>query len=173
MVWTIGHSGHAAARLVELLRAHAIEVVVDVRSAPYSRIHPQHVKVALSASLADGGMTYRFLGRELGGRPDDPDLYDADGHVRYDALADTTAFRRGIDQLLELATDARVAVLCAEEDPSGCHRRLLVGRVLADHGMAITHIRGDGSAVAEGDLAEQLTLFDAWRSVAPVPPPMR
>lgn len=173
MVWTIGHSGHASARLVELLRAHAVEVVVDVRSAPYSRIHSQHVKAALSSFIEESGMTYRFLGRELGGRPDDPDLYDADGHVRYDALAETAVFRRGIERLVEITADARVSLLCAEEDPAGCHRRLLIGRVLADHGVAITHVRGDGSVVAEDDLAEQLTLFDAWRSAAPVPPPMR
>lgn len=172
-MWTIGHSGHSSERLVELLRAHAVEVVVDVRSAPYSRVHPQHAKAALSSSLSEAGLAYRFLGRELGGRPDDPVLYDADGHVRYDELAGTAAFRQGIDRVVELAADRRVCLLCAEEDPLGCHRRLLVGRVLCGSEVQLMHIRGDGSVVAERDLAEQLTLFQAWRSAAPVSPPSR
>ena len=69
-------------------------------------------------------------------------------------------------------------MLCAEEDPTGCHRRLLVARVLAGQGVAVTHIRGNGSTVDESDLAARLAgpvpaplsggHSSAWRSVRPV-----
>lgn len=170
-MWTIGHSGHPSHRLVELLRDHAVDTVVDVRSAPYSRIHPQHTKGPLTAALREAGIAYRFAGRELGGRPGDEELYDGDGHVRYDALSRTATFRRGIDDLLAAIPGQRTCLLCAEEDPTGCHRRLLVGRVLVDHRVDVHHIRGDGSVLAEADMVQQLDLFDRWRSTAPIPGP--
>jgi uncharacterized protein (DUF488 family) len=168
VVRTIGHSGHATAELIALLSAARIEVVVDVRSAPYSRIHPQHAKGPLSSALEAAGIDYRFAGRHLGGRPDDLALYDDAGHVRYDLLAGTPSFEQGIDRVVELARTSAVALLCAEEDPTGCHRRRLVGRVLLDRGLEVEHLRGDGSTTPEADLAEQLALFDAWRSAVPV-----
>ena len=72
-----------------------------------------------------------------------------------------------------------VAMLCAEEDPTGCHRRLLVGRVLAERGVAVRHIRGDGQLQAEDELSaaepdsNQLSLFEeieapAWKSIPSV-----
>ena len=72
-----------------------------------------------------------------------------------------------------------VAMLCAEEDPTGCHRRLLVGHVLAERGIAVGHIRGDGRLQAEGELSgaeansNQLSLFDEieappWKSIPSV-----
>jgi hypothetical protein len=125
--------------------------------------------------MGEAGVGYVFLGGELGGRPREPDLYDDEGHVLYGEVAATDRFRAGLRRLLEQAARHRVAMLCAEEDPTGCHRRLLVGRVLGDQGVAVTHIRGDGSTVAESDLAAhssaavQSVLFgEAWRSVRPV-----
>jgi len=40
-VYTIGHSSHTIERLGALLQQHGVTAVADVRSQPYSRIHPQ------------------------------------------------------------------------------------------------------------------------------------
>jgi len=67
-IYTIGHSNHSLDKFVELLKRHGITVVVDVRSAPYSRFHAQFNKEELKHALRERGLGYVFLGRELGGQ---------------------------------------------------------------------------------------------------------
>ncbi|MYE00477.1 MAG: DUF488 domain-containing protein, partial [Alphaproteobacteria bacterium] len=111
---------------------------------PYSRFNPQFNRKALSASLSASGIAYVWLGRELGGRPDDPACYE-DGTVRYDRLARTALYREGIERVLSGAAEHRLALMCAEKDPLHCHRALLVSRSLEERGLAVAHILADGS----------------------------
>ena len=156
------------------------------RTSPFSRYRPQFKRGSLSDGLRAHGVRYVFLGgEELGGRPDGADLYDADGHVRYDRLAMADQFLKGLDRLLRGARQHRVAMLCSEADPSQCHRHLLIGRVLDARGVAVSHIEPDGSlcdyrAVAQRTPLHRM-LFDGeeeslWRSprsVSPSPVPHR
>jgi uncharacterized protein (DUF488 family) len=151
-VWTVGHSTHEMSALADLLRRHRIEVVADVRSYPSSRHNPQFNRKPLRSSLLAAQIEYVFLGQELGGRPPEPEFYDARGHVLYSAVAKSERFASGVERLLTGAATHRVAILCSEENPENCHRRLLVGRVLTDRGVTLLHIRGDGSVVSEEDL---------------------
>jgi uncharacterized protein (DUF488 family) len=173
-VYTIGHSNHPVEYLVSLAVEHGIEVVLDVRSSPWSRFAPQFNREALERSLASGGIEYWFLGVELGGRPDGEEFYDEDGHVLYSKLAATPAFESGIHRLVSASRSRRIAVMCSEEDPSECHRRLLVARVLHEQGLDVAHIRGDGRLQFEEELAaieSQQTLFaeeKPWRSTRSV-----
>ena len=157
MVWTIGHSTHPVDALVGLLRGERIEVLADVRSRPYSRHNPQFRKEKLRASVEQAGLRYVFLGAELGGRPPEPGFYDAKGHARYDLVAETERFRGGLKRLLTGAAAYRVAIMCSEEDPARCHRRLLVTRALAGRGVEVRHIRGNGSVLTEAELADALS----------------
>lgn len=75
-------------------------------------------------------MEYQFQGGALGGKPNDRWLYDTDGKVLYSEIARHPAFLEAVKRLERYARDCRVALLCAEEDPTDCHRRLLVTRVL-------------------------------------------
>jgi uncharacterized protein (DUF488 family) len=93
-----------------------------------------------------------FLGAELGGRPPEPEFRDASGYVRYDLVRQTGRFRGGLDRLLTGAAAYRVAIMCSEEDPVRCHRRLLVTPALVQAGVKVRHIRGDGTVVAEEDV---------------------
>jgi uncharacterized protein (DUF488 family) len=176
-IWTVGHSSHELPVLVELLRGPGIEVVADIRSQPFSRYNPQFNRRRLEQALSEAGIKYVFLGAELGGRPPEPEFYDADGHVRYGAMAATERFNSGIERLLAGAARYRVAILCSEEDPAHCHRRLLVGRVLTGRGIAVTHLRGNGRVAEEAELGSlasprQGALFagedHGWRSVRPI-----
>lgn len=174
----MGHSRHEISALVDLLRRHGIDVVADVRSYPSSRHNPQFNRKPLRSSLLAAQIEYVFLGQELGGRPLEPEFYDARGHVLYSAVAKSERFTAGLERLLTGAATYRVAILCSEENPENCHRRLLIGRVLADRGITVLHIRGDGSVVPEQDLGRltedtgQGALFAAepaaWRSVRSV-----
>lgn len=89
-------------------------------------------------------------------------------------VAESNAFRAGLARLEKGLRQSVVAVLCAEEDPTGCHRRLLVSRVLAECGVTVQHIRRDGRLQMEDELqSAQLGLFDgveapAWKSIPSV-----
>jgi uncharacterized protein (DUF488 family) len=168
---TVGHSNHELEHFLALLRAHDVQSIADVRSWPASRYTPWFDREPLVNALERVGVQYVFLGRELGGRPDDEDLYDEGGHVRYDAVASSEAFARGLEQLRRGMEVLRIAVLCAEENPAHCHRRLLVARVLFEEGARVLHIRGDGRLEPESGFVRLDTLFEEplpWRSTASV-----
>jgi uncharacterized protein (DUF488 family) len=155
IVYTIGHSSHPAERFVVLLRQHGIQVVADTRSAPYSRYSPQFDREALRELLAAAQVKYLYLGDAVGGRPRDESCYDAEGRVLYSRVAGLPDFRAGVERLLRGADEFRVALLCSEEDPAHCHRRLLVSRVLIGEGAEIRHIRGDGTLETDEEVARK------------------
>jgi uncharacterized protein (DUF488 family) len=182
--FTLGHSNHAIEAWLALVRQHGIEVVVDTRSSPYSKYVPQFDKELMQRSLEEAGIRYLFLGAELGGRPANPTYYDAKGRVLYGRLRDDARFQAAIARLETGMERFRVALVCGEEDPAHCHRRLLIGRVLTERGHTMLHIRGDGRLESDETVAAeagkplvgvQPALFaeldeDQWRSTASVLP---
>lgn len=153
--YTIGHSSHPPEHVVGLLRQHGIQVVADTRSAPYSRYSPQFDREALRELLAAAGVKYLYLGDAVGGRPRDQSCYDAEGRVLYGRVAELPEFREAVERLQRGADEFRVALLCSEEDPAHCHRRLLISRVLMGEGAEIRHIRGDGTLESDAEVARQ------------------
>lgn len=160
LILTIGHSNHPTGRFVALLAEHGIARVVDIRSMPASRHHPQFGKARLAASLAEAGIGYDFLGKALGGRPRDPACYD-NGTISYERVAATPWFRDGLDRLEALARQAPIAMMCAERDPAACHRGFLVTPPLLARGWTVRHILADGSLVTaeKTESGEQLPLL--------------
>ena len=133
------------------MRRHGIEVLVDIRSRPYSRHAPQFNATAIEATLSGNGIRYLFLGRELGGRPEEEIFYDTKGRVDYALVERSRPFLDGIKSVEREIQSNRISLLCSEEDPARCHRRLLVGRALEERGFTLRHIRGDGSLQIEGE----------------------
>ncbi len=189
-IYTIGHSNHTIETFLDLLHGQKIEVLIDTRSSPFSRYAPQFNKDSLKQAVEAAGIKYGFYGRHLGGRPDDESLYDEDGRVVYSEVAKTFLFNDGLDRLIQGMETHRVALLCSEENPSICHRRLLVSRVLYEQGFAVHHIRGSGLVQTEADLrreedderSTQLGLFGEdgfgeevreWKSIQSVLPKAR
>jgi uncharacterized protein (DUF488 family) len=181
-IFSIGHSNQPVEDFLDLLRQHSIEVLVDIRSYPYSKFATQFDGPELKTAVTRGGLKYLYLGKQLGGRPADPDLYDEQGRVEYGRVAETPLFQEGIARLLKGIESYRVAFMCTEEDPTYCHRHLLVSRVLAERGVEVSHIRGDGQVQSEAALKSQpaeetaqLSLFPGeeyteWKSIRPVSP---
>jgi uncharacterized protein (DUF488 family) len=143
-VYTIGHSKHTIEKLVELLRNAGITAVADVRSQPYSRLYPHFNREALTKSLRAEKLAYVYLGEELGARTEDRSCY-SNGQVQYDRLAQTALFKRGLERIKTGAAQHRIALLCAEQDPLACHRTILVGQALLKAGVALKHIRANGT----------------------------
>ena len=160
-LYTIGHSNHPLAGFVALLRNAGVAQVVDVRSHPYSRWVPHFRKRLLAEGLGDAGIGYVCLGEALGGRPQGEQFYRADGSVDYSLRAEAVDFQTGIDELLALAAVRTTAILCAEEDPARCHRRMLVTPAVRTRGVDVVHLRGGGRLQVEtGEALDgQLGLF--------------
>ena len=142
-VLTIGHSTNAVDAFLALVQRHGVGAVADVRSVPYSRFNPDFNREPLARSLAVHRVAYVFLGRELGGRPDDPSCYDG-GRVSYERVGATASFRRGLDRVVRGAARRRIVLMCAEREPLQCHRALLVAPALVARGVPVGHILGDG-----------------------------
>jgi len=180
VVYTIGHSTLEAARLLAILRAHAIECVADVRSFPASRKFPQFNRQELSAFLGDHGIEYVWL-KALGGRRSASQLASPNTRLRnasFRNYADymlTQGFADGIEHLLQLAAQKPTAIMCAEKVFFRCHRRL-ISDYLAAHRVQVVHIydekrvqnhtlsefaavRTDGNVVYPGCQDGQLSLF--------------
>lgn len=138
-VFTIGHSTHSVEKLVDLLARHQISAIADVRSQPYSRMNPQFNREALQAALKASGISYVFMGRELGARTDDRSCYIG-GKVQYDLLAQTQPFQEGLDRVSQGSAKHRIALMCAEKDPLTCHRTILVCKHLVARGHDVQHI---------------------------------
>jgi uncharacterized protein (DUF488 family) len=176
-IYSVGHSSLTEIAFFALLGRHAITTLIDTRSQASSRF-ASHFDAGLLAQSCDvAGVRYVAMGKELGGRPGSPDFYDPSGRVIYAKLAVWPTFVRGLERLIRLSQSQRIALMCAEEDPHGCHRRLLIGFELGRRGFDVLHIRADGRVQTEADLrttetaAVQRQLFgedSGWKSTRSV-----
>ncbi len=146
VIYTIGHSNVEPREIVEVLTSYGVEAVLDVRSSPYSRYAPQFNRETLAEELGLAGIQYVYGGNYLGGRPKDPGCYDPNDEERvlYDEVEKKDWYLKGIEGLIQLANEKWTAVMCAEEDPSQCHRHLLIAQSLLDRGVEVQHIRHKG-----------------------------
>lgn len=154
-LFTIGHSNHRIFDFLRLLRGQGINALVDVRSHPISRFHPQFNKQILTADLRKAKITYFFLGRELGARRVENTCYVA-GRADYGRIAGLPIFQEGLQRVREGMKRYRIALMCAEQDPIDCHRAILVCRHLRKEGISIQHIRAGGTLEHQSRLEERL-----------------
>ena len=142
-IFTIGHSARTLEDLVGLLQAYGIRLVVDVRSIPRSRRNPQFNQENLSAELKKSRIDYVWL-KELGGLRH-PRLDSQNKGWRNESFRgfadymETPEFEAGINELIKLAQDSPVAIMCAEAVPWRCHRSLIADALLVS-GIAVEHI---------------------------------
>lgn len=158
MLVTIGHGKRSIGKMIDLLKNYDIAYVADVRSAPYSRYQPDFSHDALKRQLEAQGIGYLPMGEELGGRPDDPGCYDAQGRVDYDACRQRSEFKHGIERLRSAQEQGlRVLLLCSESKPENCHRSKLIGVALADQGIELVHLDEDDRLVSQAEVMERLS----------------
>jgi uncharacterized protein (DUF488 family) len=142
-IHTIGHSTRSIDKFTELLQAHDIKLMIDVRRWPASKRHPQFNREALAASLRDNGIDYLWCG-DLGGfRKPAPDSLNTAWQVgAFRAYADfmlTAEFATILKEVEALADAKKAAVMCAEAVPWRCHRQLLSDAFLV-RGWLVRHV---------------------------------
>ncbi len=154
-IFTVGHSTTSQDTVVAWLKSHDVDVLLDVRSSPFSRYAPQFNRPALAEWIAFAGMRYVFGGKSLGGRPEDESMYEH-GRASYSRMSKSHSFAAALRRLVVLAKAHSVALLCAEPDPLECHRFLLVSRVLHLNGIGVTHILPGGLAEEHADAERRM-----------------
>ena len=145
-IYTIGHSTRPAAELLDILRAFSVQCLVDIRSIPRSRAHPQFNFDVMPEALKQVGMTYVHLAALGGRRPRSKGFNEAANggwksrpFHNFADYAETELFREGLDNLLEQATQETCAIMCAEAVWWRCHRRIVTDHVLA-RGVPVVHL---------------------------------
>jgi uncharacterized protein (DUF488 family) len=127
-VWTIGHGSLSKDFFLSLLKKHRIDLLVDVRRFPTSKL--EHFRREnLEKWLPKEGVEYIWLGEELGG-------YRREGYEKH---METKVFKDGVRRLLDLARQRRTCIMCLETDPKHCHRRFIAA-CLMENGVKVFHI---------------------------------
>jgi uncharacterized protein (DUF488 family) len=157
-LYTIGHSTRTIEELIEALRAHEIETLVDIRAFPMSRRLPQFNREALEKSLPAAGIQYVWM-KALGGYR--KKILEESPHIalrnqsfrNYADYTLTPEFEQAIAELLRLAEKSRTAYMCAERMYFQCHR-MIVSDWLVAHGHEVKHIDGTGPVKAHALTAD-------------------
>lgn len=145
VILTIGHSTHPLETFIQLLEAHGITLVADVRTVPRSRHNPQFNRETLPEQLQLAGIGYVHL-PGLGGlrraRPDSPNRGWRNASFRgFADYMQTPEFAANLESLIRLAPKDRLALMCAEALPWRCHRSLIAD-ALSLRGVPVEHIMG-------------------------------
>ncbi len=155
--YTIGHSNYDLYQFIKLLKPHNINLIVDVRSYPYSKYVSHFNKDELKSSLEEENISYLFMGDKIGGKYNDPDLLFSDGSVNYTKVSQTSKFIDGIQNVIEEIKNGKIlAIMCSEKDPFDCHRFVLVSHQLEKNGITVKHILGNGDIILNEILEEKL-----------------
>jgi uncharacterized protein (DUF488 family) len=134
VVFTVGHSTRSFEELVDMLRAHGVERLVDVRTIPRSRRNPQFNRETLATALRNRRIAYRHM-KDLGGlrRPQRDSVNAGWRNASFRGYADymqTEGFGKALERLVELSADRTTAVMCAEAVPWRCHRSLIADALI-------------------------------------------
>ncbi len=143
-IFTVGHSTRTIDELAELLRAHGVKTVVDIRSIRRSRTNPQFNADRIARSLKARGLGYRVI-EALGGRRGKAkqppalanDAWQVTAFRNYADYALTPEFRAGLAELIALGKRTPVAIMCAEAVWWRCHRRIVADHLIAKHACVV------------------------------------
>ena len=156
-IFTIGHSNHPVEFFLDLLQAHSINCIIDVRSVAASAYSPQFNKEFLSAFLKKNNIRYLHFAEEFGARHTEKELLDEEGRVDFEKVRATKTFARGVQRLNEgLEKKFRMALMCSEANPFDCHRHSMISVHLAANGFEVKHILKDKSLLDNAELEEML-----------------
>ena len=157
-LYTIGHSTRSLDELVEALKAHQIETLVDIRAFPMSRRLPQFNRESFENNLPAAGIRYVWM-KALGGYrkkilDESPNIALRNQSFRnYADYMLTPEFEHAMKEILALAEQSRTAYMCAERVYFRCHR-MLVSDWLVAHGHEVLHIDATGPVKAHKLTAE-------------------
>ena len=153
-IFTIGYSGFPyISDFINTLKGYSIQILIDVRSRPYSSYYEEYDKEKLNCKLKENGILYFNFARQFGARQEDLSFYK-DGRLDFETFSKSKQFLDGVDQVEK--SKATIVFMCAEKHPSECHRAILVARAFHDRGYMITHLKPNGETMTQEDIEDEL-----------------
>ena len=127
-IFTAGHSNRSIEEFIELLDTRGIALVVDARSIPFSKANPQFNRPTLAHALSRVGIDYLWRGKNIGGLVENMDQEEA------------------VKELVRLADEVPLAVMCSEADYHDCHRYSVLTPLFEAEGAEVEHIEWENKA---------------------------
>lgn len=155
-IYTIGYSCFKIEDFINILKKYRITCVVDVRSNPNSKFFEDYNQINLEKVLKANGIIYRSYKNEFGARQED-ERYHKDGYLNFKEYAKSKQFLEGVQKIKAGMNLNYVFVLmCAEKDPSTCHRNIMVAREFHELGYNVKNILADGSYELQESIEKRL-----------------
>lgn len=155
-IYTIGYSCFEIEDFIEVLKKYNITCLIDVRSNPYSKYHVDYNKENLQNVLKTNGIIYRNYKFEFGAHQEDLQ-YFTDGYLDFIKYTKSESFIEGVKKVeTGINMDYTFALMCAEKDPSTCHRNIMVAREFYNLGYVIKNILSDNSYELQEDIEQRL-----------------
>jgi len=155
-IYTIGHSIHETDYFIKLLKKFNINLVLDVRSSPYSKHASQFNREVIGKKLENNGINYNFLGNIFGARQKNPNLYSEDNIVDFDKVKEDYKFKKCINEVIDNINCVNIVLMCSEKEPLDCHRSILISNVFSKRGIDVKHILADGNVETQKSLENRL-----------------
>lgn len=141
-LYSIGHGNKTMEEFFAELQRFSIKFLIDVRSKPYSKFHPQFNKEQLALFCRNQNVIYNWWGEIIGGLPPlSWNCHTPEGKLDYTKMSKHPIFISGIERLVDAnSKHCKTALMCSESDPHLCHRSKLIGRMLSECGIELQHI---------------------------------
>ena len=156
-LYTIGYSGFPEIQgFIAELKKYGINVLIDVRSSPYSAYYAQFNKENLEKSLRAAGIYYRNYAKEFGARQESKDFY-VNGVLNFKLFTESSQFAEGLSKV-DTAKRAgyQPALMCAEKNPTDCHRAIMLGKKLEDERYEVIHIMPGNKIKTQAEIGNEL-----------------
>ena len=155
-LYTVGHSIYEIDFFVSLLKNNKINVIVDVRSIPYSKFASQYNRESLKQYLKKNKISYIFMGDLLGARYENKNLLFDDGKVNFKKVQEIKSFQDGITRLDNgIKKGYNISLMCSEKEAFDCHRFGLISEFLTRNSVEVNHIYSD-KVISQKILEQQL-----------------
>ena len=155
-IYTIGHSTHKTDYFIKLLKKYDINLVLDVRSSPYSKYAPQFNRELIEEKLENNGVNYNFVGSTFGARQKDLNLYSEDGILDFCKVKESEKFKFCVNKVIDNVNCANIVLMCSEKEPVDCHRSILISEVFSKRNINIKHILANGEIETQTHLENRL-----------------
>lgn len=154
---SIGYSRRSIEDFTKTLLDNGVRYLIDVRTKPFSKYHPDFNRESLKDILIHSGVRYVFMGDCIGGLPSDPSCY-TEGKVDYRKTAKSDAFKQGLERLIKASSlDVNVSIMCAEMKPEQCHRSKLIGEELLKKDILISHLDENSVIKTQKEIIDRIT----------------
>ena len=160
IIYTIGYTAFPEIRdFICELEKRGIDLLIDVRSTPYSTHYEQYNSEILCSTLKLHNIIYKHLPQYFGARQKERKYYtySEEPYLDFELFGSSDIFEEGYEKTIKATEMGYTPVfMCAEKDPIGCHRAILISRQFKEKGQDVRHILADGSEEYHSDLEIRL-----------------